>query len=209
VREIRNSPDPNRVKSTIFAGILDSSLPPEEKTDERLASEAQLVVFAGEGSTGMKAYFMSKQRLTPTVPQAFALTCCLYQLLANPDEARKLRDELATAVRDPSNILLSQVDSLPYLNAVISEAVRLHPGVMVRQVRISPELPVVYKDVKTGREYVVPPGTVSSTSPLDIHMHRAAFGEDAYNFRPQRWIDDPKLTRYFMGFSRGSRNCVG
>ena len=52
VREIRTSPDPERVKTTIFEGILDSSLPPEEKTDIRLASEAQLVVFAGEGTTG-------------------------------------------------------------------------------------------------------------------------------------------------------------
>jgi hypothetical protein len=31
---------------------LSSNLPPEEKTDLRLASEAQLTVFAGEGTTG-------------------------------------------------------------------------------------------------------------------------------------------------------------
>ena len=40
------------MKSTIFEGILNSTLPDEEKTDARLASEAQLVVFAGEGTTG-------------------------------------------------------------------------------------------------------------------------------------------------------------
>jgi hypothetical protein len=52
VRAIRSSPNPERVKSTIFEGILNSKLPDEEKTDLRLASEAQLVVFAGEGTTG-------------------------------------------------------------------------------------------------------------------------------------------------------------
>lgn len=52
MREIRTSPNPERVKSTIFEGILNSKLPAEEKTDQRLASEAQLVVFAGEGTTG-------------------------------------------------------------------------------------------------------------------------------------------------------------
>lgn len=52
MREIRNSPNPERIKKTIFEGIFNSSLPAEEKTDERLASEAQLVVFAGEGTTG-------------------------------------------------------------------------------------------------------------------------------------------------------------
>lgn len=56
VRDIRASPNPERVKSTIFEGILNSSLPPGEKTNRRLASEAQLTVFAGEGTTGMKPY---------------------------------------------------------------------------------------------------------------------------------------------------------
>ncbi|KAI1442048.1 cytochrome P450 CYP682H1 [Annulohypoxylon stygium] len=191
VRDIRNSPNPERVKSTIFEGILSSSLPPEEKTDERLASEAQLVVFAGEGTT------------------AHTLTCCLYQLLANPIEAQRLKKELAGAISDPDHILLSQVDSLPYLNAVIQEAVRLHPGVMARQVRISPEVPILYKDKQNGKQYVIPPKTVTSLSPLDIHMHPNAFGPDAYEYRPQRWIENPKLSRYFIGFSRGARNCVG
>jgi len=122
---------------------------------------------------------------------------------------RKLREEIVGAVPDPTNILLSQVDSLPYLNAIIQEAVRLHPGVMARQVRISPEVPVVYKDKLKGKIHVIPPNTVTSMSPLDTHMHPDAFGSDAYAFRPQRWIDDPKLNRYFMGFSRGARNCVG
>ncbi|KAI3329673.1 cytochrome P450 [Ustulina deusta] len=191
VREVRNSPNPERVKSTIFEGILNSSLPPEEKTDSRLASEAQLVIFAGEGTT------------------AHTLTCCLYQLLANPDEVRQLKAELAVAVPDPNNIELSQVDSLPYLYAVIQEAVRLHPGVMARQVRISPEVPIVYTDKETGRSYTVPPKTVTSMSPLDTHLHPDAFGPDAYAYRPQRWIDNPKLGKYFMGFARGARNCVG
>ncbi|XDG09712.1 hypothetical protein ABKA04_009327 [Annulohypoxylon sp. FPYF3050] len=191
VRDIRNSPNPERVKSTIFEGILSSSLPPEEKTDERLASEAQLVVFAGEGTT------------------AHTLTCCLYQLLANPMEVQRLKKELAGAIPNPDHILLSQVDSLPYLNAVIQEAVRLHPGVMARQVRISPEVPILYKDKQNGKQYVIPPKTVTSMSPLDIHMHPDAFGPDAYEYRPQRWIENPKLSRYFIGFSRGARNCVG
>ncbi|KAI0441396.1 cytochrome P450 [Xylaria telfairii] len=191
VREIKASPNPERIKSTIFEGILGSTLPPEEKADRRLASEAQLVVFAGEGTT------------------AYSLTCCLYHLLANPQEVKKLRAELKASVPDPGNIELSQVDSLPYLNAIIQEAVRLHPGVMARQVRISPDVPISYTDKARGKSYVIPPKTVTSMSPLDTHLNTNAFGADAYTFRPQRWIDDPKLTRYFMGFARGSRNCVG
>jgi hypothetical protein len=50
--EIRNSNDPERIKSTIFGGVLNSSLPEAEKTDLRLASETQLFIFAGKGTTG-------------------------------------------------------------------------------------------------------------------------------------------------------------
>jgi hypothetical protein len=52
VRFIRNSPDPEQIKKTIFEGVLSSNSPPEEKTDARLAQEAQLIVFAGEGTVG-------------------------------------------------------------------------------------------------------------------------------------------------------------
>ncbi|KAF2681567.1 cytochrome P450 CYP682H1 [Lentithecium fluviatile CBS 122367] len=191
VREIRNSPDPERVKTTIFEGIFNSSLPSEEKTDTRMASEAQLIVFAGEGTT------------------AHSLTCCLYHLLANPNEVRKLKVELNTAIPRVEDLSVAHIDNLPYLGAIIQEAVRLHPGVMARQVRVSPDVPVVYDDPRSQKRYVVPPGTVTSMSPLDTHMHPGAFGDDAYEFRPQRWIEDPKLKGSFMGFSRGARNCIG
>jgi len=53
VRQIRNSPNPNEIKNTIFEGILSSSLPLEEKTDARMAHDAQLIGLAGEGTTGL------------------------------------------------------------------------------------------------------------------------------------------------------------
>jgi cytochrome P450 len=33
--------------------------------------------------------------------------------------------------------------------------------------------------------------------------------DDPYAFRPQRWIDNPRLDRAFIGFARGTRNCIG
>lgn len=52
VRQIRSSPNPEDIKNTIFEGILGSSLPDEEKTDARMAHDAQLIGLAGEGTTG-------------------------------------------------------------------------------------------------------------------------------------------------------------
>ncbi len=53
VREIRDAPDTAaKAKSTIFEGILSSDLPKEDLSEKRLSAEAQLIVFAGEGTTG-------------------------------------------------------------------------------------------------------------------------------------------------------------
>jgi len=186
VREIRDSPGMSKAQGTIFQGILSSGLPEDDLSEKRLSAEAQLIVFAGEGTT------------------AYTLMAATYELLANPPELEKLQCELANAIPDRDAMpSFAQVESLPYLNAVIQETVRLHPGVMARQARISPDVPISYKG-----KYTLPPGTLFSMSPLTTHMNADVF-EDPYVFRPQRWIDDPKIGRAFLGFARGSRNCVG
>jgi cytochrome P450 len=32
---------------------------------------------------------------------------------------------------------------------------------------------------------------------------------EPFKFNPQRWLDDPKLTRHLVAFGRGSRSCLG
>lgn len=41
-----------KANGTIFQGIVNSELPEEDLTDQRLSAEAQLIIFAGEGTTG-------------------------------------------------------------------------------------------------------------------------------------------------------------
>lgn len=140
---------------------------------------------------------------------AHTLMAAIYELLANPTELQKVKEELAKAIPDEEQLpAFSQVDGLPYFNAVIQEVLRLHPGVMNRQVRVFPEDPIMYHDRRHDVTYTIPPGTVYSMSPLAMHMNPDVF-EDPYEFRPQRWIDNPKLARAFIGFSRGTRSCVG
>ncbi|KAK8033519.1 hypothetical protein PG991_002917 [Apiospora marii] len=167
------------------------NLPKEDKTDQRLAAEAQLIIFAGEGTT------------------AYTLSSAVYELLSHPEELQKLRAELIRAIPNADEVpSFSQVDGLPYFNAIVQEVIRLHPGVMNRQPRISPDLPIAYHDRKTGKDYTLPPGTLTTMSPLTTHMNPEVF-VDPYEFRPQRWIDNPTIARSFLGFSRGSRSCLG
>jgi len=170
--------------------VLSSTLPDEEKTDFRLASETQLVVFAGEGTTG------------------HTLSSAVFELLSNPATLEKAKAELTTAITDPNEIIsFAQLDGLSYFNAIIQETIRLHPGVVSRQWRESPE-PLIYKDQRRGVEYVIPPNIGYSMTPLILHHDPSVF-ENPREFQPQRWIDNPKLSRGFMGFSRGPRACIG
>ncbi|KAI0877415.1 cytochrome P450 [Hypoxylon argillaceum] len=191
VRQIRASPDPNAVKSTIFEGILSSSLPENEKTDTRMAADAQLIILAGESTTG------------------HTLSAILFELLSHPDVYKIAKDEITLAMPGEDGVAsYADVQNLPYLNAVINEGLRLHPGVISRMPRISPEKEIIYHDKKHGKTYVVPAGTPTSMTTFVMHTHEEIF-EEPFKFNPQRWIDDPRLSRATIAFSRGSRNCVG
>ena len=140
---------------------------------------------------------------------AYTLSATMFELLAHPQELRKVKDELAAAIPDKTRVpSYSEVENLPYFNASIQEILRLHPGVLSRMPRISPEVDVKYYDKRRNRIYRIPPGTSTSMSTLITHMNPEVF-EEPYEFRPQRWIDNPKLSRSFIAFSRGSRGCVG
>ncbi|KAI0854609.1 cytochrome P450 [Xylaria cubensis] len=191
VRQIRASPDPNAVKSTIFEGILSSSLPENEKTDTRMAHDAQLIVLAGESTTG------------------YTMSALLFELLSHPDVYKRAKDEINSCTLGKNwAISYSDIQNLPYLNAVINEGLRLHPGVLSRMPRISPERDIVYHDKKRGTTYVIPPGTPASMTTLITHTNPEIFKEPL-EFHPQRWINNSKLTRALIAFSRGSRNCAG
>lgn len=191
VEKIRNSKNPDSAKNTIFEGILNSKLPDEEKSIPRLAHEAQLVVFAGEGST------------------AYTLQAAIHQLLANPAVFHKVKAEITAALPDPEEVpSFAKVEKLPYLSAIIQETVRLHPGVVSRLPRVSPDVPIVYHDKRGGKEYVLPSGTSTNMTTQIAHMNPEAF-EDPHEFRPQRWIDNPRLDKGCIGFARGTRNCIG
>ncbi|OCL12778.1 cytochrome P450 [Glonium stellatum] len=179
---------------TIFHELLHSSLPPAEKSTTRLADDGQSIVVAG------------------TLTTAGALACALFYLLSQPPTLRRLKEELIKAIPDPKARVpsLATLEQLPYLTSVIKEALRISNGVSTRLQRISPVDPVVFKakPADGGKEYVIPPGTPMSLTHMLIHFDGNIFA-DPYAFRPERWIENPKLDRHLHPFSGGTRQCVG
>lgn len=173
---------------TIFHALLESNLPLEEKGVERLTDEADTIIAAGQETLSL------------------VLTCITYHLLANPTILKTLKEELAVAIPNPDIVTPeATLSNLPYLTGVIKEGLRLGYGVSGRLYRVPLEsLPFS----APGHEWVIPPGTpVSMTSAL-MHHDESIF-PNSYEFKPERWIENPGLDRYLVSFSKGSRSCIG
>jgi cytochrome P450 len=174
----------------LFHELLKSNLPESDKSVARLKDEALIVVAAG------------------TLTTSWALCVAIYHLLASPDLLSKLKQELRTVIPDRNiQTSLPQLEKLPYLTGIIQEALRLSYGVASRLQRISPDKPLTFTE-SSGKIWIIPPGTPVSMTSVLIHHDESIF-PDSHEFRPERWINNRRLDRYLVAFSKGSRQCLG
>ncbi|KAK5054451.1 hypothetical protein LTR84_001341 [Exophiala bonariae] len=182
-------------QGTVFSELLHGDLPPSQKSDLRLQDEAQLIIGAGLATTG------------------WTLSVATFYLLSNPSVLARLQNELKEAIptadkSDPTaNLEWTELEKLPYLTACIKEAIRLSYSTTSRNARL------FSKPIQYG-SWVIPPRTpISMTIPFLNH------DEDIFpnstSFVPERWLDSPRtkngspLDRYFVGFGKGTRSCLG
>ena len=169
---------------TIFHEILQSNLPPEEKSHKRLLDESTLVMAAG----------------IETASNTLRVTAC--HLLSNPSQLARLREELEDAIPDSTKLPhLQQLENLPYLTAVINEGLRVSIGITTRFIRVAAEQDLKYKD------WTLPAGTAVSMSAMLLHQNPEVF-PDPGAFLPERWLDKNTRADLFT-FSKGPRICAG
>ena len=169
------------------------SLPFEEKTERYMRNTASSLTAAGGETTGS------------------TLSMITYHLLKNKAKLARLRSELATVTTldDPTAALTSYrtLEKLPYLNACITEGLRVTTPVSGRLPRFNPSQTTVYG------KYSLPPRTIISMSISDLHWDPTVFGHDPHAFIPERWLVSESerrlLEKNMAPFGRGSRNCVG
>lgn len=139
---------------------------------------------------------------------ASTLSALMYHMLVSHQYLKRLRNELEVAIPDIKHMPdASKLDTLPFLNAVIQETIRLHPGATHRQDRLAPDEDLVCQGLD-GKEFVIPKGTcIGMTAPL-INRHPSLY-EHPDQFIPDRYLENPKLARYQMAFSKGTRQCLG
>ena len=140
---------------------------------------------------------------------AVALRATLYFLMKHPGKLAKCRAEIDAHRATLSSPIryTESLAQLPYTGASIKEAMRLHPSVGLSMQRHSP---------KTGVElsgYFIPPGWRVGINPCIVHLDQTVFGEDADEFRPERWLESEarsrEMEKSLLTFGAGTRVCIG
>jgi cytochrome P450 len=176
------SPDDDGPR-TLVHEIMQSKLPPQEKTFERVFDEVSTTTGAGFETT------------------ATVIRNAVFHIYSDPKILQKLRAEL-TAAPDRG---LEALEQLPYLTATIMEAMRLAPAIATRSARISQDKDLAYAG------WQIPAGTPVGMTVYLLHQNEEEYPEPM-RFDPDRWMD-PNPWRLgkktFVPFSKGRRNCIG
>jgi cytochrome P450 len=180
---------------------------PEFMTDRLVQTMAVSMAFAGSETT------------------AITLAAVFYYLLRTPSAMKRLRDELndfenSGGFEDMTTGLVTwaEAQKLPYLDACIKEAFRVHPAAGLPLERVVPD---------GGAEiagHFIPSGTIVGCSAWVIHRRKEIFGEDVDVYRPERWLLDDtlqgehrsaqeskikRMNSTMIQFGMGSRTCIG
>lgn len=138
---------------------------------------------------------------------AWALPVTVFHLLSNADVLHKLKHELYEAIPDPTkSVPLPELERLPYLTGVIKEGLRLSYGICTRLERIAPDETLTFND--GARVWTVPPGTPVSMTSVLVHQNPDIF-PTPFEYRPERWVENPRLDKYLVAFSKGKMQCLG
>lgn len=132
-----------------------------------------------------------------------ALTSIMAMIGSHQEVQRKVAEEVRQA-EDPSSF--DNATRLPYMQAAIKEAQRLHP---VLGMSLSRTVPVEGLD---AHGFHFPAGTTVGCNPVSLHRNPDIFGDDAESFNPDRWLeaeDVRTMDRYNLTWGGGNRTCPG
>jgi cytochrome P450 len=170
---------------------------PEFMDDRRVLTMAVSMTFAGSETT------------------AISLSAVFYHLLKNPSCYAKLQAEIDKAVQEgivqnrPSKVVSwTEAQQLPYLDACIKEAFRMHPAAGLLLERFTPPEGIEIEG------HTIPGGTIVGCNAWVVHKSEEVFGERVDEYVPERWINaDAEHFKQMEGtmfqFGAGARTCIG
>ncbi|KAL2130571.1 hypothetical protein VTI74DRAFT_6216 [Chaetomium olivicolor] len=182
-------------RQDLMASLIQGHLKDPERFGEGdVFAVAHGAIFAGSDSTAstMQSFFWHILDAEP-----------VYQSIL-----RELDNAIKTGtIPAEGNLTWNQAQNLPYLQACLKEAMRVRPAVGLNITRLVPP---------EGAEldgHFFPGGTSVACNGWVLHRDKEVFGQDADNFRPERWLEDEdkakRMERYMFQFGGGSHLCIG
>ncbi|KAB2580339.1 Cytochrome P450 monooxygenase tropD [Lasiodiplodia theobromae] len=183
-----------------FLAIKAAAQPDDNITDGTVVGWMLLNILAGADTT------------------ATTLAAVMYYLLRNPRALARLRAELdAAQVPDGGVWRYEDAVRLEYLDAVVKEALRVHPGVGLLLERVVPDGGLALPD---GAAFL-PAGTIVGMNAWVVNNDKGVFGPDAESFVPERWLRAEgeaegayeervkRMKDVMLSFGAGRRVCLG
>ena len=128
----------------------------------------------------------------------------LIELMRNPDWMARVVTELDELYADGSEISFQALRSIPQLESVIKETLRLHPPLIILMRQVQEEIELA--------GHLIPPGTIVASSPR-VSNRLAEDFPDPDTFDPGRYLDgrqaDLQNRWTWIPFGAGKHRCVG
>ncbi|CAH1432313.1 unnamed protein product [Lactuca virosa] len=150
-------------------------------------------------------------------PIGLTMSWFIYMLCKHPDVQDKVAKEIKEATnvkKDIRNVadFAAHVSELAlgkmqYLHAALTETIRLYPALP-----LDPK--ICFSDDVLPDGGIVKKGDMVSYLPYAMGRMNFVWGDDALEFKPERWLDDngcfhPESPFKFTAFQAGLRSCLG
>ncbi|KAJ7194666.1 cytochrome P450 [Mycena pura] len=189
----------NDMLGILITGISDARK--KNMTADELAEQIRLILLAGQDTS------------------ANALAWCLYELAKDGDYQQKLRAEIQMSRGSARGM---DYDSMPLLNALLKETLRVYPAAAYMD-RVASEdsvIPLAYEITTTAGERIsqlpVKKGQHIAVAIASYQKFEPVWGSDADQYRPSRWLDGIPCKGQALGpyshllsFAGGNRPCPG
>ncbi|KAI3615516.1 cytochrome p450 [Moniliophthora roreri] len=138
----------------------------------------------------------------------------LYELAIHPNIQTRLREEIVAS--RSGELSADGLNSLPFLDAVLKETLRMHPPILENHHEAAETTTVPLSEPLPGTSeahLIIPKGILIAIPVNVIQTEEWIHGADAHLFRPQRWLERQKAgvrhEREIFAFSEGPRVCIG
>jgi cytochrome P450 len=157
----------------------------------------------------LKTFFFAGHDTT-----ASTISWSYYFLSHHPAEFLRLRKELDEVFGE--NTTPSQVSKqiiadpkllgkLEYTHAVIKESLRLEPPAAPAR----EATPNYHVRTSSGSSIFIPEGAMVYTSAWMLHRNEKVWGDDALEFKPERFMNGKSIPWGYIAFSKRPRDCIG